>query len=343
MSSSRSPSGPSAERRRRRRGQVWRQWPELVLLPTLVAAVQVLAITPLLYLFFGEAFGLTGGRPVMWPGGVALLGLAGFWSAKAVQRITSDPNIFPLALGGAWLVSAAVWIGLEPVYGLRGVLAEPGSLVGSRGYLIAPLLLSLGVWWHGIRYATVDYLLTAEEIRGSTMRSWLILIGSLVFSAMLDNAAGRSALSTTPFVVPALMIASVALVTAAEIHAARVQIGHAGGRPPTWSRWGRLVGGVGTAILVIALVVLLLLTPGAFSTLIAGIVMILRIVGQLVLWLLYGVFYVLYYAFYALSEIFRALFDIEFGPMEPPEQVPGMPGEIGQFQQREDQGPWEYA
>ncbi|HEV2127797.1 MAG TPA: DUF4129 domain-containing protein [Thermomicrobiales bacterium] len=344
MSSNRSPSNPSSERpRRRRRSRAWRQWPELVLLPALVAVVQVLAITPLLYLFFGEAFGLTGGRPVMWPGGIALLGLVGFWSAKAVQRITTDPNLFPIALGVAWLLSAAVWIGLEPAYGLQGLLAEPGSLVGSRGYLIAPLLLSLAVWWHGIRYATVDYLLTAEEVRGSTWRSWLVLIGSLVLSAMLDNEAGQSALSTTPFVVPALMIASVALVAAAEIHAARVQIGHAGGRPPTWSRWGRLVGGAGMVILVIAVLVLLVLTPGAFSAMIAGIVTVLRAVGQLVLWLLYGVFYILYYAFYALSEIFRALFDVEFGPMEPPEQAPGMPGELGPFEQREDQGPWEYA
>jgi Domain of unknown function (DUF4129) len=314
-----------------------------VLLPALVAIVHALAITPLLYLFFGEEFGLTGGRPVMWPGGLALLGLVAFWSAKAVQRITVEPTSFQLALAGAWLIAALVWIGLEPVYGLRGLLAEPGSLVGSRGYLVAPLLLSLGVWWQGIRYATVDYLLTAEEIRGSTQRSWLVMIGSLLFAAVLDNEAGRSALSTTPFVVPALMIASVALVAAAEIHTARVQISQAGGRPPTWSRWGRLVSGLGAVILVMTLIVLVLLTPGAFSALIAGIVMVLRVAGQLLLWLLYGVFYILYYAFYAITELFRALFDVEMGAMEPPEPVPGIADRLQPPEEQADDGPWRYA
>ncbi len=343
MSSNRSRFNPSSDRPRRRRRLRVRRWPELVLLPVLVALVQALAITPTLYLFFGEEFGLTGGRPVMWPGGIALLGLAGFWSVKAVQRITSNPNVFPVTLGGAWLLAVGVWIGLEPAYGLRGVLVEPGSLVGERGYLIAPLLLSLGVWWQGFRYASVGYLLSAEEVRGSTQRSWLVLIGSLVLAALLGNEAGQSALSTTPFVVPALMISSVALVAAAEIHTARVQISESGGRPPTWSRWGRLVSGLGVAILVVTLLVLLVLTPGALAAMIAAIVVVLRAAGQLVIWLLYGVFYVLYYAFYALSELFRALFDIDFGPIEPPEQMPGMQGEFVGFEEREDDGPWRYA
>jgi hypothetical protein len=343
MSSNRSPYNPSFDRPRRRRRWRVRRWPELVLLPVLVAIVQALAITPTLYLFFGEEFGLTGGRPVMWPGGIALLGLAGFWSAKAVQRITLNPNVFPVVLGGAWLLAVGVWIGLEPAYGLRGLLLEPGSLVGERGYLIAPLLLSLGVWWQGFRYASVSYLLSSEEVRGSTQRAWLVLIGSLVIAALLSNEAGRSALSTTPFVVPALMITSVALVAAAEIHTARVQIIESGGRPPTWSRWGRLVSGLGMAILVVTLVVLLVLTPGALSAMIAAIVVILRAAGQLIVWLLYGVFYVLYYAFYALSELFRALFDIDFGPIEPPEQMPGMQGEFVGFEERDHDGPWRYA
>jgi len=343
MRSNGSPLTPSSDRPRRRKRGFLANWPETLLLPVLVSTVQTLAITPLLYMFFGEDFGLTGGRPVMWPGGIGLLGLVSFWSTRFVMRITTDPRWFPAVSALCWIVAAAVWVGLEPNYGLAGLLREPGSLVGSRGYLIAPLLLSLGVWWQGIRYATISFLFTAEEIRGSTQRSWLVLIASLVLAALMDNDAGRDALDTTLFVVPMLMISSVALVAAAEIHASRQQIRRSGGRPPTWARWGRLVGGLGVAILLMALVVMLLLTPGAFAAMIGGIVAVLRAVGQLALWVLYGVFYVLYYIFYAFTELFRMLFDIEFGPMEPPERPAGMEGGPLQFEEQDDDGPWKYA
>lgn len=343
MRSNRSSSIPPSEAPRRRRRR-WAKWPEALLLPGLVAIVQALAITPLLYIFFGEDFGLTGGRPVMWPGGLALLGLAAFWFTKFVMRVTSDSRYFTVALAFGWLAGALIWIGLEPSYGLRGLLAEPGSLVGSRGYLIAPLLLSLGVWWQGIRYATIDYLITSEEIRGTTQRSWLILIGSLVFAVLIDNPAAQDAIDTAPFVVPAMMIASVALVAAAEIQTSRRQISQSGGRPPTWSRWGRLVGGLGIAILAVVLVVTVMLTPGAFAAMIAGIGATVRAVGQLLMWVLYGVFYILYYIFYAFTELFRAIFDIEFGPLDPPEAPEALEGGPLQFEQQEgDEEPWKYA
>ena len=342
MRSITSPSNPSPERRlRRRRG--WRRWPELVLLPVLVAIVQALAITPLLHLFFGPEFGLTGGREVMWPGGLAALGLAAFWSARFVARVTRSATWFPAAMAACWLVAAGVWIGLEPVYGLRGLLADPGSLVSERGYLIAPLLLSLGIWWQGIRYATIDFLFTAEEIRGSTQRSWLVMIGTLIFAALLRNDAGDKALATTSFVVPALMVASVALVAAAEIHQSRQQISQSGGRPPTWSRWARLVTGLGGAIIVVAAVVLLALTPGAFAAMIGFLTDVLRLVGQLLLWVLYGVFYILYYIFYAITELLRSIFGLEFGPQEAPQQPSGMPQELFEVPEQTDNSEWKYA
>jgi hypothetical protein len=308
-----------------------------------VAIVQALAITPLLHIFFGPEFGMTGGRPAMFPGWLALLGLAGFWFAKLVARVTTSPTWFPLALGIGWVVAAALWIGVEPVYGLRGLLAEPGSLVGERGYLVAPLLLSLGVWWQGIRYATIDYLLEADEIRGSTERSWLVMIVSLILAALLDNEAGRSALDTSWFVVPALMVASVALVAAAEIHASRRQISQSGGRPPTWSRWARLVGGLGAAIVVVALIILVLLTPGAFGVMIGAIVAALKMIGQVLQWVLYGVFYILYYAFYAITELVRNLFDLEFAPMERPDQPAALEGNPFQVEEQGEQETWKYA
>ncbi len=342
MKSTASRSNPSSEPRRRRR-RAWKAWPELFLLPVLVATVQTLAITPLLHLFFGPEFGLTGGRESMWPGGLALLGLAAFWSARFVMRLTRNATWFPLAMAGCWFVAVIVWIGLEPVFGLRGLLSDPASLVSERGYLIAPLLLSLGVWWQGIRYATIDFLLTAEEVRGSTQRSWLVMIGSLLFAALLRNDAGDQALATTPFVVPALMVASVALVAAAEIHASRQQIQQSGGRPPTWTRWARLVSSLGAAIVVVAVVVLLLLTPGAFAAMIDILLGVLKLIGQVVLWVLYGIFYVLYYVFYAITELVRSVFGVEFGPQEPPVQQPGMPESPFQMEEREETGEWEYA
>ncbi len=344
MRSSRSPSNPSAEptpQRRRRRG--WSSWPEDLLLPALIASVQTLAITPLLQLFFGEDFGLSGGRPVMWPGGLAILGLAAFGLCRFVSRLTNDAKIFQAAIAIGWLIAAGIWIGLEPVYGLRGLLAEPGSLVGSRSYLIAPLLLSLGIWWQGVRYASVDYLLSAEEIRGSTQRSWLVLIGSLVFAALVDSSASRDALSSSRLVIPLAMVASVALVAAAEVHASRREIHQSGGRPPTWARWSRLVSGVGIGVLVVVALVTLLLTPGAFAAMIAALVFLAKAAGQLATWVLYGVFYVIYYMIYAITELFRALFDIDMAGMEQPEAPPAIQGGPMELPEQEDDGPWEYA
>lgn len=343
MRSNVSPSNLSPEppvRRGSRRG--WRNWPELLLLPVLIAVVQTLAITPLLYMFFGENFGLTGGRPVMWPGGLALLGLAGFWLSRFGSRITSDPRYYTAAVGFGWLVAACAWIGFEPAYGLRGLLAEPGSLVGPQGYLVAPLILSLGIWWQGSRYATNPFLMTAEEVRGMTQRSWIIVIGSLVFAVLINNDAGSSAIATSRVVIPTLMIASMALVAAAEIHTSRRQITLSGGRPPTWSRWGRLVGGLGAAILVVVLVVTVLLTPGAFSAMIGAIIVLSRAIGQLLIWALYGVFYVLYYVFYAITELLRALFDFDVGQMQPPEAPQAIQQDPLQFEQREANA-WPYA
>lgn len=342
MRSTTSRSNPSPEpRRRRRRG--WRRWPELVLLPVLVAIVQTLAIVPMLHLFFGPEFGLTGGREVMWPGGLTFIGLAAFWSARFVARVTRSPMRFPVAMLVCWLLAAAVWIGFEPVYGLRGLLADPGSLVSERGYLIGPLLLSLGIWWQGIRYATIDFLFTSEEIRGSTQRSWLLMVGTLIVAALLRNDAGDKALATAPFVVPALMVASVALVAAAEIHQSRQQISESGGRPPTWSRWARLVSGLGGAIIVVAVIVLLALTPGAFAAMIGFLTDVLKLVGQLIQWVLYGIFYILYYVFYAISELLRSLFGLEFGPQAPPQQQAGMPESPFEMPEQTDNGEWKYA
>jgi hypothetical protein len=309
----------------------------------LVAAVQALAITPLLHLFFGPEFGLTAGREVMWPGGLAALGLAAFWSARFIMRVTRDATWFQLGMAACWVVAALTWVGLEPAYGLRGLLSDPASLVSERGYLVAPLLLSLSVWWQGIRYATIDLLFTAEEIRGSTQRAWLLMIGGLIFAALLRNQAGDNALATTPVVVPALMVTSVALVAAAEIHASRQQIRESGGRPPTWSRWARLVSGLGAAIIAVAVIVLLALTPGAFAAMIDVLIGALKLIGQLALWVLYGIFYILYYAFYALSELFRSLFGLEFGPQQPPQQQEGMPGSPFEIPERTEDSEWKYA
>lgn len=343
MRSNASPSKPSADPTPRRRRRGWATWPEDLLLPVLIATMQTLAITPLLLLFLGEDFGLSGGRAVMWPGGLALLGLAGFGMYRFVSRLTDDPKLFQAAIGIGWLIAVGIWFGLEPVYDLRAVLAEPSSLVGSRGYLVAPLLLSLGIWWQGIRYATVDFLMSSEEIRGTTQRSWLVLIGSLVFAALLDNDAGTDALASAAYIIPLAMIASVALVAAAEVHLSRREIRQSGGRAPTWARWSRLVSGVGVGILLVVVMVTLLLTPGAFAALMAGLIYLAQVAGQIVMWVLYAIFYLIYYLIYAVTELLRALFGLDMTGMQQPEAPPVIGGDQMQFEQREEGEPWPYA
>ena len=74
MSSNISSSLVSPERREKLTGGLRQRWPTLIVLPVLIAILGAAALTPLLEVFLGESFGLSGGREAPWTWLLAFVG-----------------------------------------------------------------------------------------------------------------------------------------------------------------------------------------------------------------------------------------------------------------------------
>lgn len=323
----------------------WKQsWPTLFLIPGLLAALHASSWSLLLALLFGREFGLSGGRPEPWAGAIALLWLAAFWTAHAIGRSSATPRQGQGLTAAAWALAVIVWFAIEPTYRDSEVWRDPASLVEGNAYLIPPLLASMAIWWQGMRYAFDLTIMTAEELRDVTQRDWIILGGSLLFAVMVGGDAGGHALSIARYAVPLTVILSLALVAAAEVETTRRLAVRRGGQPPGWERWARLSGGLGAAVVVVSLIVLALLTPGALNTAVGGIVAIVRLFGLAIVYILYALFFVLYQLVRAITSLVEYIFGDVFGPIEIPEgsfQAP--PNLQDQFPERSPPGQWEYA
>jgi hypothetical protein len=335
--------GPFSADRWGKRHLTLSNWPVLFLLPALIAITQAAAITPLTHLIFGESFGLTSGHEAPWPGGLALVGLAGFYSTFMLARMISKVLIAQILSFVAWLGVTLIWLGTVPDYDVKGLIGDPWSLVSEHGYMVGPLFLAMGCFWQGIRYASEPMLMAADDIRGMIQRSWAILLGGIVFAAVLNNPSADTAISASRIAVPIAAITSMALIAAAETESTRQVARSRGAKGPQWSRWFKLVASLSAVSLVLALIVVVLLGPEALA---AGIHAI-YVVGRLVL---IGAGYVLYAIFFLVYQVIRAVYyllnmifgDMNMKPPEQPEMFGGQQGPPPEIQQGETE-PWAQA
>lgn len=329
----------------RERRSVSYSWPNLILLPALMGALYATTYTVLFHLFLSEWFGFSAGHPAPWPGAIMLIWLASFWTSRALGRFSLDPRAGQLLSLLAWLATLLLWFAAEPVYREARIWNDPASLVEANAYLIPPLLISMITWWQGIRYATDQFSITAEETRGTVQRSWLVLGGSIMLAIFVGGDTGGEAVRSARFAVPLLLILSLAVVAGAELETTRRIAVRRGGQPPGWERWFRLVGGLSTFVILLTVIVLALLGPEVLNALVALMASALRLLGLAVGYILYAVIFTMYQIFTGFLWLLREIFGDVFGPIDlpqnPPISPPTNPQELLPDQESGEQ--WEYA
>lgn len=327
-----------------RRQSIRKSWPTVIMIPVLVGVLHACAFSLLIELFLGEAFGLSGGHPAPWAGGIAFVFAVSFWVNRALGRLERGPVVTQILTFGCWLATYLAWILLEPVYRDTEVWSDPGAFVQSEAFLIPPLLISMIVWWVGLTYASDIANISAEEIRMAVQRDWLVLFGSILLAVMIGGAAGDAALSAARIAVPLLIIVSLALVAGAELESTRRLAIRRGGQPPGWGRWARLVGGLAAGVLVLTLLVLAVLSPEALGAIVGAITTIARGIGWVAAYVLLAIVWTLFQVAIYATRFIEWLFGDIFGPIEQPEMPIQAPAVMEPITREDGQAvQWEYA
>jgi|GEM_PF-1999568 len=301
-------------------GGLRQRWPTLIVLPALIAILGAAVLAPLLTMFLGESFGLSGGREAPWLWALAAVGLVGFWTSKLVGSRGWSPNVNSVVVSLLGLVTIGVWFALEPVYDLGPALRNPVSLVQENGYLVPPLLIGLGVWFQGLRYDYDPGLFLPEEVRGNVQRSWALLAASIVIAAIIGGDAGDAAIAAATIAVPVAMVCSAGAIAAAEVANTRRIAQRRGGSVPGWDRWIRLFAGTAVFILVMTGLAALILGPEALGVVMSAIRAVYGALATVVYWIAFGIVYVLYWVFWGVIWILNKIFGDLFSPIEPPDQ-----------------------
>ncbi len=327
-----------------RRQSIRHTWPALIMIPALVGILHACAFAVLIKLFLGPTFGLSGGHPAPWPGAIAIVFLLSFWTNRFIGRWERAGFLTQVATFVAWAVVWLGWIAIDPAFNATTFWSHPDRLVREDAWLIPSLLISLITWWVGILYAASIASISAEELRTTVQRDWLVLFGSIILAAIVGGEAGDAGIHAARIAVPLQLLVSVALVAGAETEVTRRMAFRRGGTAPSWGRWLRLVSAVGAGIIVVTVVVLALLSPGALDAIMGAIVTVLRWVGFVLQYVLYAVVWTIFTILGAIARLFNYLFGDMFGPVEPPQMpiAPQMEG-IDQMEQQGETGTWEYA
>lgn len=327
-----------------RRQSLRHSWPVLVLMPVLVGVLHACAFSVLINLFLGEHFGLSNGNPAPWPGAIAVLLVVSFWANRSISRLSIPGPVAQLLTMLVWGAAWLAWLALDPAFDAAQIWTKPGELVKSDGWLIPSLLISMVIWWVGMRYASDIASTSAEEMRTVVQRDWIVLFGSILLAAFIGGDAASGGLAAARLAVPLLLIVSVALIAAAENEGTRRIAIRRGGTPPGWGRWFRLVGGLSLGIVVLSVLILAILSPEALSAIMNGISTVGRYIGWVLSWVLYAIVWVVFQLGMLIGRLIEAIFGDIFGPVQPPE----MPANVGvemEMEEREqtESGPWQYA
>jgi hypothetical protein len=335
--------GPLSAKRWSQRQIGLSNWPALFLLPVLIAIVQAASIVPWIHLIFGESFGLSGGRDAPWAGGLAIVGLAGFYSTLLLGRFVSRDWLAQMLAFIMWLAVSLTWLATVPDYDVQGLVADPWSLVSEHGYFVGVLFLAMGCWWQGIRYASDAALMIADEIRAMVQRCWGILLIGIFLAAIMSNESAAVGLRATRWAVPIAAVASMAVIAAAETESTRQVARSRGAKGPQWSRWFRIVLSVTGISAVLSLFMIVVLGPGALAATIDVMAAILRVVGLGLGYIAFAIFYLLYQVIRAVYYLITLIFgDLEMKPPEMPQQPAGQ-SDPTPMQEPTASEPWEQA
>ncbi len=337
-----------SERRQRevnlRKQSLRQSWPTLILLPVLIGTLHACAWSLFITLILHESFGLSDGHHAPWPGAIAVIFVISFWINRAISRLPLGNWSSQAVTVACWFVTWLAWLAFEPSYRESRPWADPGDLVESNAYLIVPLLISMIVWWVGMTYASDIASVSSEDVRTVVQRDWLILVSSILLAALVDSGSGHDALRQARFVVPLMLIVSIALVAGAEVESTRRVAHRRGAQAPGWGRWARLVGGFSLAIILLSLLVLAVLSPDALDAVVGGIAWVVRVIGVVIGYILLAIVWAIFQVVILLTKLFNAIFGDMFGPIQQPEMQMQPVSPLEQLPEQQGETPvWEYA
>lgn len=320
-------------------------WPTLLVLPALVSIMATAPLVPLIVMFLGPEFGLSGGREAPWPWAPAVIMLLAFWAATALDASRLSQEFSSAILAALAVVVVLGWWALEPHWDVTPVLRNPISLVRGNGHLFVPMLLGFGAWIQGLRMAlSSSGPLGPERLREAARNALIGLAVSMLLAALIGGEMGRAGTSASFVALPLLFVCSAGAIAAAEMANTRrlaVQR-HIGA--PGWDRWARVFGGVALLLLLVTGIGALLLGPGALDLLVSTLAAIWNVIATIIYWVMYVILYIIFYILRFIAWIINSIFGDVFTPMEMPEfagnDVP--PPDEGPLEQEEPE-PWRYA
>lgn len=317
MLSSRSDSLASPEPPSRR--ALRHEWPRLVVLPALVALIGTAVAAPLVEMFLGPHFGLSGGREAPWPWSLVIIACLGFWAAIALESTKLSREASTATLMVLGLAVIVGWWALDPVWDVRPLLRDPVSLVGDNGHFVVPLMVGIGFWVQGLRLAFEPALMGAEAIR-ERVRFAIVALGlAMALAGLIGGDMGEAGISTAIVALPVLLVSSAAAIAAAEMASTRRLAARRHTTAPGWDRWARTSGGAALFLLVVVGIGALFLGPGALQLVVDGMAALWHGIATVLLWIVYGIVYVIYYVYRFVAWIINSIFGDVVRPMELPE------------------------
>lgn len=329
MFSTRSGSPVSPETHRASASGLRREWPTLIALPALVAFLIAAAASPLIVMFLGPDFGVSGGREAPWPWALAIIGLLAFWTARLVDASPMSQNAQSALLVVLGITAIVGWWAVEPAWDVGPVLRDPVSLVRSNGHLVLPLLIGLGVWVQGLRMGFQRDSLRPESVREIVRNSIAVLAVSMALAAMIGGNMGGSGISMSLVALPVMFVCSAGAIAAAEMETTRRLAAQRRATAPGWDRWARVSSGSALALLVVIGIGALLLGPGALELVVDAMRTIWNGIATLILWMLYAIVYVVYYVYRVIAWIINSIFGDVHTPIEMP-QMEGVPAPVNE-------------
>lgn len=343
MLSNRSGSSASPDAHSSPAALVRHGWPTLIVLPVLVAILYIAPLTPMIRMFFGEDFGLSGGREAPWPWAPALIILGAFWVTTILDRTRLSQEVMSTILAILALPAVLAWWAMEPAWDVMPVLRNPISLVGDNGYLFLPLMAGLGCWVQGIRMANGRDSLSPETLRQAARNSVIALVLVMLIAGMVGGELGEEGMSAAFLALPLLLVSSAGAIAAAEMANTRRIAAQNHIAAPGWDRWARVFGGTAALLLVITGIGALLLGPGALEALVNALAATWNVIATVIYWVVYGIVFVIFYIIRFITWIINSIFGEVFAPMEMPEIAPAQTGDVEGMPEEEEVEPWRYA